>query len=181
MMYHITLCDTLSKMDSGCFGDKNVLYKVADSVNKKEMSEKVELIGDRVALYAEQKNGEYIIKAIYFNQYYVNFPMKSGRFFRKGDLTVNNKVAVIGKNLEAETYQKSDDSYILIEGQEYKVIGVIGYDEETMIDNYVYINMLEAENVVETNIYTFDIWGEKFFGRQRIFWFYRKQVLTQKS
>lgn len=161
MMYHITLCETLSQMDSGCFGDTNVLYKISESATKEALAEKTEALHDRAALYAEQKNEGVTVKAIYFNKYYVNFPMKSGRFFRKSDLTVGNKVAVIGKNLEASCYSRDDKKYILLEGQEYEVVGVIGYAEETIIDNYVYVNMLASENVVKTNLYTLDLWGEK--------------------
>lgn len=160
MMYHITLCDTMSKMDSRCFGDAYVMYKVSDSATKEQITEKVDIIDERVALYAEQKKEDYTIEAIYFNQYYINFPMKSGHFFRKEDLTSGNKVAVIGKNLEKNTYSKHSSTYILLEKQEYEVLGIIGYEEETLIDNYVYINLLAAEDVVDTNIYTLDMWRE---------------------
>lgn len=161
MMYHITLCETLSQMDSGCFGDKNVLYKISESATGEVLAEKIDALHDRAALYAEQKNEGVTVKAVYFNKYYVNFPMKSGRFFRKSDLTAGSKVAVIGKKLETDCYSRDDKKYILIEGQEYEVVGVIGYEEETIIDNCVYINMLASEGVVETNLYTLDVWGEK--------------------
>lgn len=160
MMYHITLCDTMSKMDSKAFGDSCVLYKVSDNATKKEVGKKLEAISDRVSLYTEQKVGKYTVEAIYFNQYYINFPMKSGRFFRKSDLAVGNQVAVIGKNLEKNTYCKNGDTYILLEGKEYEILGVIGYEEETMIDNYIYISLLTADDVVHSSLYTLDIWGE---------------------
>jgi len=83
MMYHITLCDTMSKMDSGCFGDKNVLYKIADSATKEQITEKVNAIDERVALYAEQKTRDYTIEAIYFNQYFINFPNEIRTFLSK--------------------------------------------------------------------------------------------------
>lgn len=166
MMYHITLCDTMSKMDSGCFGDKNVLYKIADSATKEQITEKVNAIDERVALYAEQKTRDYTIEAIYFNQYFINFPMKSGRFFRKSDLTMENQVAVIGKDLVSNTYSKNGDTCILLNEQEYKVLGVIGYEEETIIDNYIYINMLAADNVVDTSLYTLDIWESNSYASE---------------
>ena len=34
MMYHIALCDTLSKIDSKALGDSCVLYKVSDRITK---------------------------------------------------------------------------------------------------------------------------------------------------
>lgn len=166
MMYHITLCDTMSKMDSGGFGDTNVLYKIADSATKEQITKKVNAIDERVALYAEQKTTDYTIEAIYFNQYYVNFPMKSGRFFRKSDFTMENQVAVIGKGLVSDTYSKNGDTYILLNEQEYKVLGVIGYKEETIIDNYIYINMLAADNVVDTSLYTLDIWESNSYASE---------------
>ena len=158
MMYHITLCDTLAKMDSGCFGNENVLYKVSESATKEELAKIMDNLNERTALYTEEKMEGITVKAIYFNQYYVNFPMKSGRFFRKNDLAVGNKVAVIGKKLEANSYCRDKKTYIFLEGVEYEVIGVIGYEEETIIDNYVYINMLSSEGVIETNLYTLDLW-----------------------
>lgn len=160
MMYHITLCDTMSKMDSGCFGETNVLFKVSDSFATEAMTAKLDMLDDRVALYAEKESEDFTVKSIYFNKYYVNLPMKSGRFFRKDDLIMGNQVAVIGKNLETSTYRKKDKNYIWVDGQEYEVIGVIGYEEETIIDNYVYINMLGTEESLDTIIYTLDIWGE---------------------
>lgn len=160
MMYHITLCQTLSQMDSGCFGEQNALYKVT-GCTEKELAEKVDAVNGRVALYAEQKVDEVTVEAIYFNKYYINFPMKSGHFFRKQDLTTGKRSAVIGKSLEKRAYQRNDSTYIDIDGQEYNVIGVIGYEEDTIIDNYIYISMLEAKDLVDTKIYTLDIWGEK--------------------
>ena len=38
---------------------------------------------------------------------------------------------------------------------------MIGFDAETVIDDYVYINMFVAEDCVESNIYTLDIWGKE--------------------
>ncbi len=160
MMYHITLCDTLSKMDSGCFGETNVVIKIPDTIHQSEITEKIDELNERVALYQEEKSDGITRKTIYFTGPYVNFPMKSGRFFRAGDLKKGNAIAVIGKNLESQKYIRDGKDYIHVDGGEYEVIGVIGYEEETIIDNYVYINMLAKEEILATTIYTMDIWDE---------------------
>ncbi len=54
MMYHITLCDTLSKIDSGCFGDMNFLYKIPSAATMQEIAEKVASLPGRAAVYAEE-------------------------------------------------------------------------------------------------------------------------------
>lgn len=161
MMYHITLCDTLSKMDSGCYGDMNTMFKLNENQPVESVINSVDALEQKVALYTEQKYDDYKIKAIYFNRYYINYPMKSGRFFSKDDLVYGNYVAVVGKGLQNQVYSRNEKSYIELAGQEYQVIGVIGFDAETVIDDYVYINMFVAEDCVESNIYTLDIWGKE--------------------
>lgn len=158
MMYHITLCDTLSKMDSGCYGDANTVYKIEQPESMELITESVDALEQRVALYAEKKYANYKIKAIYFNEYYVNFPMESGRFFRKSDLILENYAAVIGKGMQDFVYTVDNTDYIMLEGQEYEVLGVIGYKEDTVIDNCVYINIFTSEGLVNSSLYTLDIW-----------------------
>ena len=161
MMYHISLCDTMTKMDSGGFGDQIGLYRVSDDTEPEKIVECVEQLSTRTAVYAEQKKEHMTYKAIYFNQYYINFPMKSGRFFQKEDLKAGRCIAVVGKKLEQELYSRQGKSYLALEGMEYQVLGVIGSEKDTVIDRCVYVNMLAADSLVDTRLYTLDIWGEE--------------------
>lgn len=68
-MYHITLCDTLSKMDSGCYGDMNTMLKLNENQPVESVINSVDALEQKVALYTEQKYDDYKIKAIYFKLY----------------------------------------------------------------------------------------------------------------
>ena len=81
-------------------------------------------------------------------------PMISGRFFEDKDFTDNNNVAVIGKKVK-NTYEKAGQTYIQINGTEYKVIGVLGYNDDTPFDDYVFINLLSCPKD-DLNMYIID-------------------------
>lgn len=158
MMYHITICDTISCMGSGCFGDDNIMIETDSSI--KDISKALEKLSVRVALYNDEKQDDGgVIRYFYMNKYYVNFPMLEGRFFNKKDIDDSRNCAVIGKNKLDQVYKVNDKNYIRVNESEYEVLGVIGYESKTSIDDYIFVNMLSETEHEFGTFYIIDIWG----------------------
>lgn len=158
MFHHVTLCETLSSIDSGIFGESSALIHVesenqdintfCDISNKK----------DSFAVFADYDTDEgKVVRAIYFNNSYVNLPIKEGRFFKNSDFTENSFTAVIGKDLESKIFIKNNRQYISVNGIDYEVIGTIGYESKTLFDNYIFINGCTMNSVFSSKIYNIDV------------------------
>lgn len=141
---HITLIDTFSKMSSGSFGNQYMYLSVDKNWNKEKMLclLKIELNAEHFAVCVDEEENGNVIRGIFFNSYYANLPMESGRFFKKSDFFKGNNVAVVGKNRKSEIYEYNQKSFIRIHGIEYQVLGIMGYEKETPMDSYVYVNFL---------------------------------------
>lgn len=154
-IHHISLTDSLSKMGTGYLGESSATLKVNDLKSPKDIIDTMQKFKLKWAIYNDQTDSNGTIRKIFYNKEYVNLPMESGRFFKKSDFVTGNKVAVIGKNKKNEVYEKNGVQYITVEGSEYTVLGIIGYDTETVIDNYIYINMLSG-SVTQDSIFKLD-------------------------
>ncbi|WP_294483800.1 ABC transporter permease [uncultured Ruminococcus sp.] len=141
-IHHISLTDCLIKMGTGCFGDSYATLTAHDLKSYNDILDPLQTFQSKWAVYEDKTDSNGTIRKIFFNKEYVNLPMESGRFFKASDFEIGNKVAVIGKNKKNEVHEKDGVQYITVEESEYVVIGVIGFENETIIDNYVYINMM---------------------------------------
>lgn len=157
MFHHITVSETLANMDSGVYGkyyellateealeDPAIIYKSAEEMNI------------NCAITADSGEGAETIRSIYFTKTYANFPMKEGRFFTKNDFTVDNPKAVVGKGKIAETYLRDSVRYILVGDVEFEVIGILGYESDTILDNTIFINGMMQNQVFTSSLYTMD-------------------------
>lgn len=90
-------------------------------------------------------------KSIIFKENIPTIPILEGRFFEQTDR--EKKVAVVGKNI-AENLQKSDP-IIDINGIEYEVIGIIGVEYTTKLDNTVWV-IMNNENINCSSTFTLD-------------------------
>ncbi|MGN0550841.1 MAG: ABC transporter permease [Acutalibacteraceae bacterium] len=59
-----------------------------------------------------------------------HFPIVKGDYYTADDVKNGNKVVLIGSSLEKYTYEKNDKEYIKIEGDEYCVVGIIGFENQ---------------------------------------------------
>lgn len=152
MIHNVSLSDTLTKMEDGSFG--NSYSYIAMDNTKKNNYALVQALNRRKVKYAlsleTSGNDKETISYLTFNKTFANFPMKEGRFFKPTDFKDENFVAVIGKNIKG-VYQKKNQKYIRICGKEYKVLGIIGYEGETVLDNYIYANMFAGNEAEEKN------------------------------
>lgn len=84
--------------------------------------------------------------------------MMDGTFPEKEKIQQGKPVAVIGKSLKSATYSKAGETYILLEGDEYKVIGITGdeysdFDSSTLLVFYDSLgNHLKQSLKEQTNL-----------------------------
>ena len=161
MMYHIEQCKAIEGMANGYFGECYMLYSVEDGIkNRDAIMQAVDDTKARVAIYMTKQYGKNKVNAIYYNERFVNFPMRYGHFFTKAELKSGKNMAVIGKNLESSIKEQNGNKYIKLNGNYFRVIGIIGYDSDTIIDDYIYISVGQADGITDGNLCTLDIWGK---------------------
>ena len=156
MFKNMATTDTLVRMGDGGFGKSIVLLELDAGMGFTELVNIVDDSDISIAIYNDVERDDYTVREIYFNNRYTVLPMKYGRFFERKDLDSDKPKAVIGKNLVSKTYTLSDGQrYIDFEKGTYQVIGVIGYDNDTIIDNYLYISIVNNESI-NSNLVTLD-------------------------
>jgi len=94
-------------------------------------------------LYNEINND---IVAVYGKD--ISFPLLNGRNIRTDDYNSRKRVAILGANIES-TNIINEVEYFNFNGIEYEVIGRIGLNKESKLDNKIYINILETDIVQE--------------------------------
>lgn len=157
MLHHITISETLANMDSGSFGKIYEMISLkTDGVDTATLYESAVDLDCNLAITADEEIENERVRSVFFNKNYVNLPMKKGRFFRKSDFKENKYCAVIGKNKEKETYTKGKKTYIMVNGIELEVLGVIGYECDTVLDEYIYINGFIQDRFFEDSMYLVD-------------------------
>ncbi len=154
-LHHITICETLSSMSAGFFGSESILITTgSEPVSSTSLYSSLPGDSTKLAIYSDDtKNHDYTIRSIWFNCNYANFPMQSGRFFKKSDFRPDYYCAVIGKDLVGTL---SNEKCVQINGVNYEVIGVLGYENDTTFDRYIFINGYTQEDVFSSNIYILD-------------------------
>ena len=155
MIHHLTLTDTLSRMGSGSLGKSAAVLKIENYDTASDLTPALSAVKGNNAIYFDDTKEDGTLRYMYFNKNYTNLPMKEGRFFKASDFTEDNAVCVVGKDRTDETYKKGDDTYCNPDGREYRVIGVLGYESATVLDDYIFVNMLSA-GLNGTGIFTFD-------------------------
>lgn len=161
MFHHLSLSETIVKMEKGCFGDCTYILSNKDTSLESKKKIYQALCEDQIscALYLDDKSEtDKTIRYMAFTQNYVNMPMLSGCFFEKSDFEEEKKVAIVGKKVNG-IYDKNGTEYIQIKNQEYRVLGTLGYEEDTAFDTYVFINLFSCEDE-QLTIYTIDFFGD---------------------
>ncbi len=93
--------------------------------------------GENVILSSQTKN----FRAIYYTGNTELPPLVSGRFISSEESLADTKLAVIGKNLKKDTWvdESTKKTFITAFDQPYEVIGVIGMESVSTIDDLVYV------------------------------------------
>lgn len=159
MMNHITLSDGLSRMSSGSYGNAYSIISFENLLsNQNVLAEASDGMNIAITSDYEHTSGM-TIRSIFFNTKYANLPMQKGRFFKASDFTCENNVAVIGKNLVDCLFSRDGKNYITIDDFEYCVLGVLGYEKDTILDNYIFINALFQTEHTSNNLFLLDCFG----------------------
>lgn len=161
MAHHITLSETLSSMDSGALGKAYTMISIPEGQLPPEtLYDAVERLPASIGVYSDyETENEMKVRAIFFSKNYVTIPMLSGRFFLHTDFQENNYCAVIGKGLVSNIEQTGENQYISVGVCKFRVLGVIGYEQDTVWDRTVFINGYIQPMVFDTKLYTLDFFS----------------------
>lgn len=189
MLQHLNQAETLSRMGSGAFGEIFSTVKIDDTIDASTLISAVECEAGRCALYYETEDNAGTIRYIYFNKSYIHLPLKSGRFFMQSDFNKGENFAVVGKGREREIQiDQSGERVIIHEDKKYNVIGVLGYDQPTVLDDYVFLN-LDSIDEIDSPLVIIDYFGsaedsdpsESFRSSLKTAGFYSRHVSTTES
>lgn len=161
MINNITLINTAVSIDAGYFGNSSYTIVMPEKyVSGTELRNvfKANSYKD-FAIYSNYISQEEI-KGVYFEKEFINMPMLEGRFFLPSDFAKENYCAVVGKNHKKDIVQINNDKYIYIGSVKLKVLGIMGLEGDSLIDNQIYINMLNEIPTIEgINFFTLDYFG----------------------
>jgi len=120
-----------------------VKFQVHNMEEKEFTREIIEKKGmlDKVSLYEislEDDSYRVIINSTYFLSPHVI----EGKFLGKEDYDYFIPKAVVGKNRLSETYINEGKRKIKIFDIEYTVVGVVGYDDEYSLNDYIFLNTI---------------------------------------
>lgn len=147
---------SLINISRGYYGKSQIVFSV-EGISDYDVIGAIERIPN-VALYKD--NEEVHVRQIYFSGKYNDIPLRSGRFFDAKDFlsdNSSNNLAVIGKNRTSEVVESNGQKSIAIGGTSYTVIGVVGMDEETQLDNIVIVKF--NPGISNSSVYKLDVFS----------------------
>lgn len=116
-----------------------------DKISKEDFIKSVESTPN---IYIEKNSlnpGAYSGKAIYFTEAQKVIPnMISGKYFTRDNITSNEPVAIVGKDVAKDAKEKNGEKYFEYENVEYKIIGVMGYENRSSVCDLQFIINLNS-------------------------------------
>lgn len=85
-------------------------------------------------------------------------PIIEGRFFNENDFYKKKHIAVVGTKQKDRIYKDTDKFFIDIGGYPYEVIGIVGSEENSLLDYTIYAN-LDSFSEVDNNAGLFHLDG----------------------
>ena len=80
-------------------------------------------------------------RGVYVKNGRSTFPVIWGRSFQKSDFFAGKKVALIGRNRRNDCQTIDGKAYYAVQGELYEVIGILGIESPSLLDNYLWINL----------------------------------------
>lgn len=110
-----------------------------------------------VNIQTTQNHDSIDAKAIYYN-YEINtkYPLLEGRMFTLDEIKNKEKVALVGKSFKDDI----KENYIKFEGEQYKVVGVLGLEGSAILENSIFINLCSKELNLSMRAINIDILDE---------------------
>lgn len=88
-------------------------------------------------------------RGIYFSKRYNYYlPIIEGRFFNSNDFKEYNNYVVVGQNLKPSIYYKNNKMYYKYAEKEYEVIGILGFNIESKLDDIIIFNLINIYDIV---------------------------------
>lgn len=134
---------TLISASRGYYGKSQIVF-AADDASDGDVIESVKKI-QNIALYKDDDMNH--MRQIYISGKCNNPPICSGRFFNSKDFAEDKlmeNIAVIGKNKLTETTEMNGQKSIMVYGVPHIVVGVVGTDEETQLNNMIIVKFNPA-------------------------------------
>ncbi len=104
-----------------------------------------------IAIYTVIWDEERDVRALYGKGKYEHPNMIEGSIDALSEGYANEKRAVVGKNFISEIYEENGDRYISYCEEEYKVVGIMGTEEESRANNSLYIDFASGVNINSIN------------------------------
>lgn len=140
------------KIDRGFIGKEAVFFTLkATSESAIESQERLQF--NRLAIYEINRicfdNDVFLVsqdkttRAVFFSGNVSTPPIYSGRFISEAECKSDAKLAVIGKAMLPNTWkdESSDINYIRLFDADYEVIGVVGIEGTSTLDDIAYVNI----------------------------------------
>ena len=80
-------------------------------------------------------------RGVYVNDHKTTFPVIDGRSFQNTDYFTDKKLALIGRNLRDNCKMINGKYYYILQDELYEVIGTLGIESASLLDNYIWINL----------------------------------------
>lgn len=95
-----------------------------------------------------------------------HYPLAEGRYYTKEEILAKEKVVLIGKALQKYAKKENGETYIGIEGTDYKVLGIVGFkDKDSLWDSRVFMPVSslpeKALEPIETGSFQYIIYNEE--------------------
>jgi putative ABC transport system permease protein len=117
-------------------------------VNKISKEEFLQCIKSTPNIYIEKNNlqpGAFLGKAIYFKKNPMVIPsMISGDYFTETNFTSSEPAAIVGKDVLKTAKKINGNKYFAYENVQYKIIGVMGYENRSSLCDLEFIINLNA-------------------------------------
>lgn len=137
-------------ISSKVFYRENVIDLISNDLYQKNVTHCIqtghvqlsELIAASNDTFISKKLSEHT-RGIYFSSdYSYSIPVVEGRFFTYSDFKENHNYVVIGQNLKSNLYTKQNKLYYDYLGTEYEVIGIVGFDIQSELDDVIFFNLV---------------------------------------
>lgn len=80
-------------------------------------------------------------RGVYVKGHKNKFPVIEGRGFQDTDYFADKKAALIGRNFREDCEIINGKRYYIYRNEPYEVIGILGIESPSLLDNYVWINL----------------------------------------
>lgn len=103
------------------------------------------------AIYVPVRGSDIAIRGIYVNGNMEQPPMISGEYFDRSTSWTGQETAVLGKNYEKDVSVRDGKKYYRYNDVDYEVIGIMGTEEESRINQMVLVDFKSAVRIAGIN------------------------------